>query len=78
MVRAQNAQTPKPLELGAKLLCKWRDVEVKPCEVLERQQNEETNEWEYCAPLGPARATCPYYDEAMNPDSPSQMFITKE
>jgi len=48
MVRAsQSAQTPKPLELGAKLLCKWRDAEVKPCEVLERQQNEETNEWEY-------------------------------
>ena len=52
MVRAsQNAQTPKPLELGAQLLCRWRDNEaVKPCEVLERQQNEDTGEWEYCAP----------------------------
>tara|TARA_B100000795_G_scaffold159666_1_gene120019 strand:+ start:73 stop:237 length:165 start_codon:yes stop_codon:yes gene_type:complete len=51
MVRAsQNAQTPKPLELGAQLLCRWRDTEVKPCEVLERQQNEDTSEWEYCAP----------------------------
>ena len=51
MVRAaQGAQTPKPLELGAQLLCKWRENEVKPCEVLERQQNEDTGEWEYCAP----------------------------
>ena len=51
MVRAsQNAQTPKPLELGAQLLCRWRDTEVKPCEVLERQQNEDTGDWEYCAP----------------------------
>ena len=51
MVRAsQSAQTAKPLELGAQLLCRWRDTEVKPCEVLERQQNEDTSEWEYCAP----------------------------
>ena len=50
MVRAsQSAQTPKPLELGAKLLCRWRGDEVKPCEVLERQQNEDSGEWEYCA-----------------------------
>ena len=51
MVRAsQSAQTAKPLELGAQLLCRWRDTEVKPCEVLERQQNEDTGDWEYCAP----------------------------
>jgi histone acetyltransferase MYST1 len=48
MVRAsQSAQTAKPLELGAQLLCRWRDTEVKPCEVLERQQNEDTGDWEY-------------------------------
>jgi hypothetical protein len=52
MVRAsQNAQTAKPLELGAQLLCRWRDTEVKPCEVLERQQNEDTGDWEYCAAI---------------------------
>jgi histone acetyltransferase MYST1 len=48
MVRAsQTPQTPKPLELGAKLLCKWRDVGVKACEVIERKQDEETGEWRY-------------------------------
>ena len=51
MVRAsQNEQKAKPLELGAQLMCRWRDNEVKPCEVLERQQNEDTGDWEYCAP----------------------------
>ena len=48
MVRASaNPQTPKPLELGAKLLCRWRDQGVKACEVIERKQNEDTMEWEY-------------------------------
>ena len=45
--RAQTSQTPKPLELGAKLLCKWRGDDVKPCEVIERKQNEDTGEWQY-------------------------------
>ena len=48
MVRASaTPQTPKPLELGAKLLCKWRDQGVKACEVIERKQNEDTGEWQY-------------------------------
>ena len=48
MVRANaTPQTPKPLELGAKLLCKWRDQGVKACEVIERKQNEDTGEWQY-------------------------------
>jgi histone acetyltransferase MYST1 len=48
MVRAsQTPQTPKPLELGAKLLCKWRDQGVKACEVIERKQLEDTGEWQY-------------------------------
>ena len=47
-VRANaTPQTPKPLELGAKLLCKWRNEEVKPCEVIERKQSEDTGEWQY-------------------------------
>ena len=48
-VRGANAtpQTPKPLELGAKLLCKWRGDDVKMCEVIERKQNEDTGEWQY-------------------------------
>ena len=48
MVRASaNPQTPKPLELGAKLLCRWRDQGVKTCEVIERKQDEDTGEWQY-------------------------------
>jgi histone acetyltransferase MYST1 len=49
MVRAGagNAQTPKPLELGAQLRCKWREGEVKNCEVIERKLDEDTNEWKY-------------------------------
>lgn len=48
MVRAsQTPQTPKPLELGAKLLCRWRDSGVKACEVIERKQHEDTGEWQY-------------------------------
>ena len=48
MVRASaTPQTAKPLEMGAKLLCKWRDQGVKSCEVIERRQNEDTGEWRY-------------------------------
>lgn len=48
MVRAsQTPQQPKPLELGAKLLCKFRDSGVKACEVIERKQNEDTGDWQY-------------------------------
>jgi len=48
-VRGANAtpQTPKPLELGAKLLCKWRDQGVKACEVIERKQCEDDGSWQY-------------------------------
>jgi len=47
MVRASQPQTPKPLELGAKLMCKWRGETLKSCEVIERKQNEDTGEWQY-------------------------------
>ena len=48
-VRGANA-TPmqaKPLELGAKLLCKWRDQGSKACEVIDRKQDEDSGEWRY-------------------------------
>jgi len=53
MVRsAQNTVSAKPLELGAKLMCRWRNTEYKPCEVIERKQrfSEELGtlgDWEY-------------------------------
>ena len=47
MVRANQTHAPKPLELGAKLLCKWRDQGTKSVEVIERKQNEDTGEWQY-------------------------------
>ncbi len=37
----------KPLELGAKLLCKWRDQGVKACEVIDRKQDEDSGDWQY-------------------------------
>jgi len=37
----------KPLELGAKLMCKGRDGVYKSSEVIDRRQNEDTNEWNY-------------------------------
>jgi len=46
-VRASaNQQNPKPLELGAKLLCRWRDT-YRTCEVIERKIDEDTGEWQY-------------------------------
>ena len=45
MVRASTTSASKPLELGAKLLCKGRDQILKSCEVIERKQNEDTAEW---------------------------------
>ena len=56
MVRASaTPQAPKPLEVGAKLRCRWRDQGVKACEVIERKQNEDTGDWQYyihCAEAG--------------------------
>ena len=46
-VRNATPQTPKPLELGAHLLCKWRDQGVKACEIIERKQDEDTGLWQY-------------------------------
>ena len=43
-----HQQNAKPLELGAKLLCRWRGADNKTCEVLDRRQNE-VGEWLYCA-----------------------------
>ena len=56
MVRATNNVSAKPLELGAKLLCRWRNDEWKPCEVIERKErlNDDlthTGDWDYCAPI---------------------------
>jgi hypothetical protein len=55
MVRAAQAVAAKPLELGAKLLCRWRGSEQKPCEVIERKLKtlpdgtpDPSGEWEYC------------------------------
>ena len=31
----------------SQLLCKWRDQQLKACEVIERKQNEDTGEWQY-------------------------------
>jgi len=45
-----HQQNAKPLELGAKLLCRWRGADLKTCEVLDRRQNE-AGEWLYCACL---------------------------
>ena len=45
-----------PLELGAKLMCRWRGEEYKSCEIIERKQKslpdgttDPSGEWEYCA-----------------------------
>lgn len=53
MGRAQSVGA-KPLELGAKLLCRWRGVEFKSCEVIERKVKSlpdgtphPSGEWEY-------------------------------
>jgi hypothetical protein len=55
LVRAAQAVAAKPLELGAKLLCRWRGTEQKPCEVIERKlktlpdgTQHPSGEWEYC------------------------------
>ena len=48
MVRTTTPQNPKPLELGAKLLCKWRDQGIKACEVIERRQQDDSGAWLYC------------------------------
>ncbi|KAG8463613.1 hypothetical protein KFE25_003886 [Diacronema lutheri] len=37
----------KPLEIGCKLLCRWRDEQYWMCEVIERRHNLETSEWQY-------------------------------
>ena len=68
MVRASaTPQAPKPLELGAKLLCKWRDQNVKACEVIERKQSEDTGEWQYYV----------HYEGLMTaPTSPGLRLIT--
>lgn len=49
MVRASTTpQTAKPLELGAQLLCKWREGQPpKMCEVIERKLNEDEGHWLY-------------------------------
>ena len=57
---ASNVVSAKPLEVGAKLSCRWRGDEFKSCEVIERQFrtadeivggggscSNETGEWEY-------------------------------
>jgi len=55
MVRASQLPGPKPLELGAKLNCRWRGTEQKPCEVIERKLKslpdgtpDPIGVWEYC------------------------------
>eukprot|EP00967_Tisochrysis_lutea_P014126 scaffold15861_cov35-Tisochrysis_lutea.AAC.1 len=55
MVRAAQAVAAKPLELGAKLLCRWRGNDLKPCEIIERKLKtlpdgtpDPAAEWEYC------------------------------
>ncbi|KAJ1625421.1 acyl-CoA N-acyltransferase [Pavlovales sp. CCMP2436] len=44
---APSTTSHVPLEIGCKLLCRWRDDQYWMCEVIERRQNIETNEWQY-------------------------------
>eukprot|EP00013_Stygamoeba_regulata_P025216 CAMPEP_0177648654 /NCGR_PEP_ID=MMETSP0447-20121125/10941_1 /TAXON_ID=0 /ORGANISM="Stygamoeba regulata, Strain BSH-02190019" /LENGTH=441 /DNA_ID=CAMNT_0019151305 /DNA_START=90 /DNA_END=1415 /DNA_ORIENTATION=- len=42
----EHTDGPKPVDVGTRVLCKWRDESFHVCEVIERKQREDTV-WEY-------------------------------